>query len=471
MNLLKKLASETAIYGISSILSRLLNWVILTPYFTRIFSPQDYGIVSDLYVWTALLLVILTYRMETAFFRFGKKKEDLPITYSTSNISLLFSTLVFLCIGFLLLPDIATILKYPNQPQYVLWFLLIIALDVLSSIPFAKLRLDEKPIRFAILKTSGILFNILFVFLLMEYNPFFEPKRIVENVFIANFLASLIVLLLLIPSLFKISWKFDFQLWKQMLLYAAPLVLAGIAGIINQLIGIPMLKELSGPSLEENLKQAGIFSAASKIAILMALFTQAFNYAAEPFFFKNADHKESKNLYAQIAQFFALGGSIAFLGVMLFLDVIQLFLGKDFRQGLHIVPILLLAYLFLGLYYNFSAWFKLTDKTRYGGGIALGGTLITLSMNYFLIPIIGISAPAWAALACYFFMAAATYIAGQKHFPIPYSIPYIILYIGIALIAWLISISLPFSGILTNIVIFISTLFLYFLLKPSTPGS
>ncbi|MFN7116832.1 MAG: lipopolysaccharide biosynthesis protein [Saprospiraceae bacterium] len=452
MSLLKKLAGETAIYGISSILSRLLNWVVLTPYFTRIFAPQEYGVVSELYAWIALLLILFTYRMETAFFRFGRKPEELTRTFSTASISLLISTFVFTGILLLLAQPIATWLKYPDHPDYLIWFLLIVALDALAAIPFARLRLQNRPMRFMLLKTLGIIVNIIFVFFFFEACPWliqqgwtwissiYDAENRLAYVFIANFVASLITLLLLLPYYFKIKLEFDRSLLNKMVWYALPLVLSGVAGIVNQFIGIPLLKELASNDLAYNKAQMGIFGAASKIAVLLNLFTQAFNYAAEPFFFRHADRDDSKIIYAQVAQAFAIVGSIAILGILLYMDIIQYFIGAAYREGLGIVPILLIANLFLGLYYSVSIWFKLADRTRVGGWISLVGSIITILVNLIFIPVLGYYAPAWAALACYGFMLAACWALGQKYYPIDYPVGRILLYVGLIILFYLVSI-------------------------------
>lgn len=447
MSLLKKLAGETAIYGISSILSRLLNFVILTPYFTRVFLQGEYGIVSDLYTWVALLMILFTYRMETAFFRYGSKDGEMEYAFSTASISLLVSTLVFAGTMLLFSPSIASWLRYPNHPEYVVLFTSIIALDALAAIPFARLRLQNRPILFAVVKTGTIVINILFIFFFLEACPYlikngwsslnyiYHSDNRIAYVFVSNMLGSLFAILVLLPSYFKLKLRFDATLWKQMINYAWPLIIAGFAGIINQLIGIPMIKELTSSDINYNLQQAGIYSAAAKLAVLMNLFTQAFNYAAEPFFFRNASRKDSTYVYAQVGQAFALVASLAFLGIMLYIDIIQYFLGDDFREGIGVVPILLIAYMFLGLFYNFSIWYKLADRTIIGGLIALGGSVITLSMNYFLIPnpSIGYYGPAWAALACYSFMALTSYWTGQRYYPIHYPMGKILLYVLLAI--------------------------------------
>ena len=444
MSILKKLAGETAIYGTSSILSRLLHYVILTPYFTRVFLQGEYGVVSDMYTWAALLLVLFTYRLETAFFRFGSRDEDMERSFSTATLSLLASTVVLTILFVWCAQPIADWLKYPQHPEYVIWFAFIIAFDALTAIPFARLRLENRPIRFAVVKTLNIVVNIFFIFLFLEAWPWllsngwdilrdwYHPEQRITYVFVSNFLASGFVLLFLSPLYFRIRLRFDRELWRRMILYAAPLVIVGIAGVINQLIGIPLLKELASDDLDYNKRMMGVFSAASKLAVLMNLFTQAFNYAAEPFFFKHAGRSDKEKIYAQVGQAFALVGSVVFLGIMLYLDVVQHFIGKDFREGLGVVPLLLLAYLFLGLYYNFSIWYKLADRTMIGGYIALGGSVITIALNVWLIPSYGYYGPGWAALACYFFMAGASYWTGQQYYPINYPVGRMAVYILLA---------------------------------------
>ena len=293
--MLKKLASETAIYGISSILSRLLNYVVLTPYLTNIFMTGEYGVVSDMYVYAGLLMVFFTYRMETTFFRFGNELKTRERTFSTIAWSLIFSTFVFGAILLFFSQELANFLKYPEHPDYVIWFIFIIAFDALAAIPFARLRLENRPIRFAILKTLGIIVNIFFIFFFLEacphliehgfsnIAPFFDEENRITYVFLSNLLGSTAVLLFLLPEFRQLQMIFDKALWRQMMVYAMPLVLVGLAAVINQLISIPLMKSLLPYGLEKNLAQIGIYGACFKIAILMSLFTQAFNYAAEPF--------------------------------------------------------------------------------------------------------------------------------------------------------------------------------------------
>ncbi len=451
MSVLKKLAGETAVYGLSSILTRLVNWILLTPYFTRrafADNPAEYGQINDLYFWVALLLVLTTYRMETAFFRFGRKKEDIGRAFSAASWSLLTSTVLIIVILLLFLQPLAEALRYGGRPDYVFWFILIVGADTLTAIPFAKLRLESRPLRFAFLKIAAIALNILFIFLFFELCPWlaakgwtvidnlYRPENKVAYVFISNFMASAAVLLYFLPQYLRIgAHAFDKALWRQMISYGLPLVPAGIAAIINQLVGVPMIKELATPDIKQNLALAGIFAAATKFAVMMNLFTQAYNYAAEPFFFRHSGQSDDRRVYGQAAQAFMLVGCVAFLGIMFYIDIIQFLLGKNYREALGVVPILLLANLFLGLYYNFSIWFKLADRTDYGSYIALSGMAITLALNIWLIPNPQVSyyAPAWASLACYGFMAVTAWYTGRKHYPIPYPLGRMAVYLMLTL--------------------------------------
>jgi O-antigen/teichoic acid export membrane protein len=448
MSLLRKLAGETAIYGVASILGRLLNWVVLTPYFTRVFQRGEFGVVQELYTYAAILMVLYTFRLETAFFRYGSEEDGMKKSFATAALTLVVSTVIFSALLLSLAAPLAAYLKFPEHPEYVVWFTLIIAFDALAAIPFARLRLENRPLRFVLLKTLNIVFTIIFIFALLEGVPylqakgwnaatgFYRPEDRVSYVFVANVLASLLIFLILSPAYAKIRPRFDWLLWKKMMVYASPLVVAGLAAVVNQLIGIPLLKFLGPGDLASNQEQVGLYGAAAKLAVIMNLFITAFNYAAEPFFFKNARREDARQVYAQVAQAFALAGSLFFLLIMLYLDIAQFFLGRDFREGLGVTPILLVANFSLGLYYVFSVWFKLTDNTHFGGYIALTGAAITIGLNVSLIPRIGYYGPAWAALACYFAMAMLSYWTGRRRFPVPYPLGRIFGYLTAALLAY-----------------------------------
>ncbi len=452
MSLLKKLAGDTVIYGVSSILSRILNFVILVPYLTNVFLPKEYGVVSEMYAYIALLMVVFTYRMETTFFRFASREEKKGNSFSTASISLLISTFVLggLCLFFA--QNFADFLHYPDHRDYVVWIILIIIFDTLAAIPFAKLRLENRSMRFAGIKVINILVNILFIFFFLEACPplidqgwdnlkmIYNADNRIAYIFISNLLASFVVFLLLLPQYLKVQIQFDTALWKKMIVYALPLIVVGITGVVNQLINLPLLKTLLPYSLEQNTSMVGVYSACFKIAILMSLFIQAFNYAAEPFFFNNSKRSDAKVIYAQVGQAFAIVGSLVFLGILLYIDIVQHLIGSAFREGLAIVPILLLAFFCLGLYYNFSIWYKLNDRTIFGAYISVAGACITLGLNFALIPILGLTGAAWAALACYAFMAAASYLTGRYYYPIDYPIGRMLMYIGLAIGAYFVSV-------------------------------
>ena len=446
MSLLKKLASETAVYGLSSILGRLLNYVILTPYLTRTFTNRaEYGIVTELYAYIALLIVVFTFRMETTYFRYANDKENPGRAFSTSTLFLILSTTLFTLVAMVFVQPIAIWLGYPDRTEYVVLFVLILALDTLTTVPFARLRLDNRPAKFAFIRLINIFSNLFFLFFFLEICPWliskgweagkaiYDPGFRVGYVFLSNLLASLITFLQFTPQMARMEWKIDVLLLKKMLWYTAPLILGGLAGAINQFIGNPMLKFFTPGTTSDKLTQLGLFGAAAKIPILMTLFTQAFNYAAEPFFFRHAQREDAKKIYAQVAQAFTLVGSIVFLGIMLYLDLIAFLIGPNYREATGIVPILLMAYLFLGIYYCFSVWYKLADKTIAGGIFAVGGSTITITLNILLIPMMGYYGPAWAALACYGFMVSACYLSGQRYFPVDYPIAKMTAYILLAL--------------------------------------
>ena len=445
MSLLKKLAGETVIYGLSSIIGRVLGY-LLVPLYTSIFLKGEYGIVTQLYASVAFLMVIFIYRMDTSFFRFGSEKEGREEVYSTTFWSVAISALFFSVLIFVFAEPIATWYALPEEgPDYVRIFGLVLAYDTLSEIPLARLRLESRPIRFATIRLTGIGINMglnLFFLLgcpwLLEHNYSNDLIRAVYNpfwgikyIFISNLIASAAVLLLLSPEIRKVKWHFNTSQWKTMAVYAAPLVLASLAGIVNEMIDREMLVRFLPYDIATNRGEQGVYSACYKLAMLMSLFTQAFRYAAEPFFFANAKNKDAKQLYADVTKYFTIAGALAFLTINFYLDIIkELFLlNKDYWAGLAVVPILLMANLFLGLYYNVSIWYKLTDQTNKGGIIALGGAAITVGLNYWWIPTIGYIGSAWATLICYFTMTLACWLWGRKYYPINYNLQRIIFYI------------------------------------------
>ena len=452
MSLLKKLAGDTAIYGVSSILSRILNFLVLTYYLSGAVKPEEFGVYSEMYAYVSILIIFFTYRMETAFFRFGSRDGNLDRAFSTGSVALFFTTTILTVLLILVAPVLGPLLDSSNYQKYLIWFAFIVAFDALSALPFARLRLTDRPIKFAVFKTLSILVNIICLFFFLEGLPrliaagwetgamIYDPKDRIKYVFIANFFGSAVTLLFLLTEYFKIKFDFDKVLLKKMLVYAAPLIVVSIAAAVNQQLNIPLVKFLAAEEEEVAKVLLGEYAACFKIAMLMSLAIQAFNYAAEPFFFNQSEKKNSQKTYANVGQAFALVGSFIFLGIVLYLDIFKhLIRDPIYWAGLKVVPILLLANFFLGLYYNFSIWYKLKDKTIFGAYISVAGSIITLGLNFLLIPIIGYMGAAFTSLACYAFMAAASYLTGRKYYPIPYPIGRMLTYIVLAVLFYLVS--------------------------------
>ena len=440
MGKIKQLAGQTAVYGLSSIIGRLLNY-LLVPLYTNIFSTGEYGVVTELYAYLSFLIIVLTYGMETGFFRFWESEKGNLKVYSTSLISLFVSSFVFIVLVIIFSKPIASVLEYNNHSEYVIWLGIIIGFDALTAIPFAYLRQQNKALKFALIKLINILIfiglNLFFLLLcpLLIKNGIKIPNWIYSSevgvgyIFISNMFASVITLILLIPTM-KIKFSFDAVIWKKMLLYSLPLLIAGLAGMVNETFDRAMLKRLLTDT-STAMEQLGIYGANYKVSILMTLFIQTFRYAAEPFFFSQAKEKNAKELYAQVMKYFIIFGLIIFLGVLLYLDIIKYFIGENFRSGLKVVPILLLANLFLGIFFNLSIWYKLTNKTSWGALLAIFGAVITISFNLWLIPIMGYMGAAWATLICYFAMMVASFLLGNMF----YKVKYPLLRIGIYFLA------------------------------------
>ncbi len=473
---IKKLAGQTAVYGLSSILGRFLNY-LLVPLYTNLFLTSQYGIVTDLYAYAGFLFVLLTYGMETAYFRFSEKHKNPEKVFTTALSPLFITSSVFLSAVILFAQPIANILRYPDHKEYVIWFALIISLDVLSTIPFAKLRRENKAVKFAVFKFINIGlnigFNLFFLLLcpyLLENNPssfvsaFYSENIGIGYIFISNLIASAVTLLLFIPDFFKVKYTFSKTILKQLLIYGSPLLFAGLAGMVNEVIDRILLKYLIVvPEGIENtnkyiFSQIGIYGANYKLSILITLFIQAFRYAAEPFFFSHAKEKNAKETYAKVMNWFVIFGLVIFLGIMLYIDIAKYFINKNYWSGLKIVPILLFANLFLGIIYNLSVWYKLTDKTRYAAYIAGIGAFVTIALNFILIPEIGFLGSAWATFFCYFTMMLVSYFWGRKHYKINYPVKKILLYTIIALVLFSLSEFSQLSGFkmyVTNTLMFI----------------
>lgn len=435
----KKLFGQTAVYGMSSILGRLLNY-LLVPLYTAVFvDPADYGVVSELYAWVAFLIVLLTFGMETAFFRFIQKEGQREKTFATALVSLLFVNAVFFIILAIFHQDIARLLLFEHHGEYILLLGGIVAIDAISSLPLAKLRAEERAVRFSIIQFSSIGINIALNLVLML--GFVDPEHPEKGIFyilLANLMASLIKPILMYKS-FQLKASFDRALMHKMLRYSIPLAIAGFAGIINEMLDRILLKQLLfDPTSPESLNlaeaQVGIYSASYKLAMLVTIFLQAYRYAAEPFFFNQMKNEHRTQVYVKVMNAFIGLVCCVFLLVSLNIDVFKHFIqNESYWVGLKVVPILLLANVFLGIYYNQSIWYKLSGKTGYGALIAICGALLTITLNMIYIPRYGYIACAWATLIVYFIQMVLSYILGQRHYPIPYNLKKFFLYLGITL--------------------------------------
>jgi len=446
MSIFRKLASQTAVYGLSSIVGRFLNY-LLVPLYTYYFSAAEYGVVSEFYAYAGFFSVLLMFGFETGYFRFRDKEQPQhDQAYSTALIFVLLANALFF-IGIMQVnQELADALKYANHPEYVLWFGLILVFDAMTAIPFARLRAENKALRFAgikiaeILLTIGLsLFFIVYCPKLYTQNPeswvvvVYKPAIGVGYIFIANLIASGFKFILLIPQFLGLAWGFNRAIFFKMLRYSLPMVVIGFAGIINEMLDRALLKHMLPYDLNTNMKMLGIYSACYKLSILMSLFIQAFRYAAEPFFFAYADKDDAKKVYANVLKFFVIFCVFIFLLVTLYLDFFKYFVGAEFRAGLQVVPILLMANLFLGIYVNLSIWYKLTDRTLLGAFVSISGAALTVALNLLWIPSLGYVGSAWATLVCYASMAVVSYGLGQFYYPVAYPVWRILTYIGLGL--------------------------------------
>ncbi len=443
MNQIKRLAGQTVIYGLSNMLGRFLNY-LLVPLHTIVLGKFFFGKLTYIYSSTAIILVLLTYGLETGFFRFASKKnEDYNKVLGTSLYSIVFTTSIFVLLS-VVFKSLWQGYFEVNNYRIVLYFVLIIAFDVLNAIPFAKLRIDERPVKFAIIKLVGIFINIsLNLFYLWFcrklsetgntefFARIYNPDLVLEYVLIANLISSAVTFIVLLPEIIKVKPEFDFKLLKRLLNYSFPILLIGLAGMLNDNIDkllIPKLINDPNP-----MEQLGVYGANFKLSVLMVLFIQMFRYAAEPFFFKNSENSDAKKLYADVMNYFIIFGLIIFLGVILYLDILKYFIAPEFWEGLYVVPILLFAKLIFGILFSLSIWYKVTDKTKFGILVAGIGAIITISLNVILLPKIGYLGSAFASLLSYSVMLVVSYYLSTKHYLIKYNFKKISFYFILAL--------------------------------------
>ncbi len=432
---IQKLAGQTLWYGVSSIAARFINY-ILTPYLTYALTTADYGRMGAIYSAIPLMNVVFTYGMETAYFRFVQKKDRTEAVNNTATISLLFSTIFLSIVLWLNQTFLAKVTTLQELPLLIQLSIIIIGLDALSTIPFARLRNENRPLLFAFTKVCNIGLNIIFTVFFISYcagkikadpnswvhfiyNPALNP---IVYVLIANLIASAFTLLLLGKWAFPKKWSFNFALWKEMMVYALPMLIAGMGGMVNETFDRLMLGWWL-PPLTANYadEQRGIYNACYKLSLLITLFIQAFRMGAEPFFFKQAEGKDPHLVYARVMKFFVIIISLMFLVVSLYIPVWKYFISPKEWAGLSVVPILLLANMSLGIYYNLSVWYKVTNNTLSGAWITLIGTSITIAINWLFIPRYSYVASAWATFFCYFTMMVVSYLWGQKKYYVPYA--------------------------------------------------
>ncbi|MFO8235127.1 MAG: oligosaccharide flippase family protein [Bacteroidales bacterium] len=461
----KQLAGQTLIYGMGTIVPRFLNYFVLTPFYTRIFQDVQYGIVNEFYAYIVFLLILLTYGTETGYFRFAKEEKQKGRVFSTIMTSLFSTTLLFLLVVYFFNNQIASFLDYEDRSYLIILFASVVALDAFSAIPFAKLRFENKAKKFGLLKifnvVANLFFNLLFFVILPYIADNFPSASILkiynENigvgyVFVSNLLASIFTLLLLMPEL-KIKFEFiQWSLLRKILAYSLPLLFVGLSGAVNEVADKFFLKILI-PSKQEALSQIGIYSANYKLGMLMTIFIQMFRYAAEPFYFSKMKDRDAKEIYANVMKYFILFGLFIFLFVILYLDILKHFIGSDYHSGLKIVPIILVANLFLGIVYNLSIWYKLTNFTKYGAMIAFIGAGITVVFNLLLIPHYGYVGSAWTTLICYVTMALISYLLSRKYYPVPYDIRSFALYAFVVAGIFLLQNYIEYPGLVIKVLI------------------
>lgn len=452
MSAIKKLAGQTAVYGVSTIFGRLINFA-LVPLFSYIFGkPADLGLNTEVFAYIAFLNVVFTFGMETALFNFLSNEKDKAMVYSTALRTMLVSTAALTIPFIVFAQPVAELMRYPGHPEFVTWAILIVATDTLMALPFAKLREENRAKRFAAIKLLHILVNVLVTVFFVGLCKFYYEKDLVSGsssffgsiynpdigigyAFVANLVASAVCLLLLMKDYRRISYGFDKELLRRMLKYALPLLIVGLAGMINEVFDKILLKYLLPPGVGE--AQVGIYGTCAKIAILMTIFWQAFRYAAEPFFFSRNKEENSRDIYSTVMNYFIVFCLAIFLGTMMNISWIQYMIGPQYRIGLPVIPVLLLANMCLGIYFNLSIWYKLTGRTQFGMWLTLVGAGVTLLLNFMWIPsdgyFGGYMGSAWATLICYALMMVMSYYIGQKYFPVPYAVGKALGYTALAL--------------------------------------
>ena len=447
---MKSLAKDTAIYGLSSIVGRFLNYLLVPLYTTQLSAASGgYGVITNMYAYTALILVLLTFGMETTFFRFAnKEREDPQIVYSTILTAVGFTSLVFIALIFTFITPLSDVMGYAEHPSYIWVMAITVAIDAFQCIPFAYLRYKKRPIKFAVLKMLFIVINILLnlVFFLVLPKLYADYPDVIGNIydpsvgvgyaFYINLACTGMITFCFYKELTGFKYAFDAALMKRMLQYSWPILVLGIAGILNQTadkILFPYIYKAGNAH-----EQLGIYSAASKIAMIMAMITQAFRYAYEPFVFGKAKDKDNRDTYAKAMKFFIIFTLLAFLVVMGYIDILKFLIGKDYWNGIGVIPIVMAAEIMMGIYFNLSFWYKLIDKTIWGAWFSGIGCAVLIAINVIFVPQYGYLACAWAGFAGYGTAMTLSYFVGQKYYPIKYDLSGIGKYVALALICFVI---------------------------------
>ena len=454
MSLYKNLFKQTFIYGIATVIPRMISFFLTPLYVEYLKGTSQYGEMTVIFSWMVFFNVLLSYGMETAFFRFYNKEANKQNVIETSMISVFWSSLAFLGLALLFKNSLAGWLKI--DPQYISYTIWILVLDALVVVPFCKLRANQRPMKYALIKIGNVMTNLLLnVFFLVVLpklaaqspesflNTIYSDSFLIGYVFVANLMASLVTLLVFIPDYFKLRWKFDYTLWKQLIQYGLPVLFAGLAFGVNEHFDKIMLDHLLPVSVAKS--EVGAYAACYKIGLFMVLYRTAYTLGIEPFFFSHAGNENAPQTYATVTKYFVIFGSLIFLGVVVFSDIIKIFLVPNpaYWEAMKVVPLIILANFFLGIYTNLSVWYKLIDKTKIGAYISAFGAVVTLLLNYLLIPKFSYMGSAIATILAYGTMMFISYYMGQKKYPIPYDKKSIFTYLGLAIVLSGISFYVP----------------------------
>lgn len=452
MSNIKLLAGQTLWYGVPTIASRFLGYLMnmALPFFIAL--PEKTADLVQVYTIIPFLNILYSYGMETAYFRFAQFTDKRKL-YSTLSISLFISTIIFSILLFIFKGSVTTAADLENNPSYVVWMILIIAVDNLNTLPFAKLRLENRPKRYAFARISGIVLNVIIVILFMGVIPAYlakHPHSLLSLIYsdqiglgyylIGNLAGSCFVLLILSKEMNQIRFQFDKSLWKEVMKYSAPLIIVGLGGMVNDVMSRLIYRHVVDLPRIQADHELGVFANIFRLALLITIMIQAFRMAAEPFFFNQSKQENAPATYARVMKFFVIACCFMFLFIGLFLDIFKwiflTFANESWTEGLQIVPLLALGNIFLGIYYNLSIWYKLTAKNMYGAAITIIGAIITIVLNVSLIPVLHYTGAALATFFCYLFMMVSSYLLGQKYYPIPYAVKKLTAYLIISVMIY-----------------------------------